>query len=253
MKVGRTRAPKLSTSPTRGLLARGPSLRAPKGARFNAMGRTFRRNIEDAIRHAWQRVRASPSWAALAAAGEVQLSVRLQEELNAMLDAHPAPVPGWDGDVFQDVVRGAEICDFSGQKLEKRPDLTFRLCGRVRELGNRSYRGLFVECKVVDATHSVHRYCAEGLERFLCGDYAWAMPEGMMLGYVRGAHTVPGTLTPHLAERKAQYLVRRAPRRRRGEAHVAWPVFVSLHGRRFKLPSVAQPVPIEVGHLWLEL
>ncbi len=239
-------------SPTRGLLARGPST-VPGAARFGPLSDVLRRSVEDAIRQAWSRLLRSPHCARVLVGGEVDVTVQLELELNAMLDDPDAMVPGWNGDVFQNVVRGGEVSNVDGTFLEKRPDLTIRLCGRVHEPGNRTHRGLWVECKILDAQHPITKYCDEGLERFLSGTYAAAMPEGLMLGYVRGGHTVPTLLTPHLSANRRKYLVQRLPRLRSGEPAGAWPLFVSTHSRRFTREGERRPPPIAVGHLWLPL
>ena len=59
---------------------------------------------------------------------------------------------------------------------------------------------LFVECKLVGITHPVGRvYAKTGISRFICGDYAWAMQEAMMLGYVRIGYSVMANLKPILS------------------------------------------------------
>ena len=100
---------------------------------------------------------------------------------------------------------------------------------------------------------NAYRYCTQGLERFLCGDYAWAMPEGLMLGYVRQSHSVPTSLSPYLAENKQAFEVQSMPQQRPTDPPTRWPAFLSVHRRRFVPSGSSQPYPIEVGHIWLEL
>ena len=62
--------------------------------------------------------------------------------------------------------------------------------------------GLFVECKPVDAAHPPGGdYCDAGLIRFVNGDYAWAMQESLMVGYVRDGRTIKSHLHPAIATR----------------------------------------------------
>ena len=61
----------------------------------------------------------------------------------------------------------------------------------------RSEDGLTVECKPVDARHGPGTdYCDRGIQRFVDGDYAWAMQEAIMIGYIRDGRTICGNLLP---------------------------------------------------------
>jgi hypothetical protein len=63
------------------------------------------------------------------------------------------------------------------------------------------FDALFVECKPVDAKHPVgSKYCDDGLIRFVRGDYAWAMQEGMMLAFARDGRTIAKHLIPRMSE-----------------------------------------------------
>ncbi len=60
---------------------------------------------------------------------------------------------------------------------------------------------LFVECKPIDKTHAAGgKYCDDGLCRFVDGDYAWAMEEGLMLGYARHDRTIAKHLIPAMRQ-----------------------------------------------------
>jgi hypothetical protein len=66
-----------------------------------------------------------------------------------------------------------------------------------------AHDALFVECKRVDKTHAAgSKYCEDGLCRFVDGDYAWAMEEGLMLGYSRHGRTIAKHLLPVMQEPK---------------------------------------------------
>lgn len=100
-------------------------------------------------------------------------------------------IPGFDNTLIESIVRHSGTTDYTGAKLKKEPDLFIKL--RPPE-GSRvlpSDYAIFVECKPVDKKHSINkRYCDDGLIRFVNGDYAWAMQEALMIGYVRQNYTL---------------------------------------------------------------
>lgn len=108
-------------------------------------------------------------------------------------------VRGFDELVFRKVLRAPEVANFDGMHPAKKPDLVFDLV-RDSTLVLSSQDSLFVECKLVGKSHRVTNvYSKDGLSRFIDGDYAWAMQEGMMLGYVRHGFTLAANLSPVLA------------------------------------------------------
>lgn len=110
-------------------------------------------------------------------------------------------VEGFDRQFFGPVTRGSEVENYNGEKISKKPDLVFHL-QRENSLWDRRQDAIFAECKPVDRDHSLSaNYCAfgtdrVGVERFVIGDYAWAMHEAMMIGYVRDGFRID----PHLVE-----------------------------------------------------
>ena len=95
-------------------------------------------------------------------------------------------VPGFDDELIRTITR-PEVRNYNGKHVAKRPDMVVELVDipdRVRP----SQYGIFIECKPVDAKHSlVSHYCKLGIRRFVRGDYAWAMTQAMMIGYVDSA------------------------------------------------------------------
>lgn len=144
--------------------------------------------------------------------------------------------------------------------LSKTPDLCFRL--RHDEAPPRQvipeFDALFIECKPVDAKHPVAgRYCDDGLIRFVRGDYAWAMQEGMMLGYVRDGRTIAGHLIPAMSEPRRMHSLNTialpAPSRSSAAAacSAADAIHTSEHGRGFPWPhDKGTATSIRVYHLW---
>src|ERR1035441_3170555 len=79
------------------------------------------------------------------------------------------------------------------------PDLLVDFIGLPPRAMN-SQHGLFIECKPVDADHTVGaHYCDKGIIRFVRGDYAWAMQSAMMIGYARAGYTIIPKLSDALA------------------------------------------------------
>jgi hypothetical protein len=120
------------------------------------------------------------------------------------------------------------------------------------------YDALFVECKPVGATHPAGaKYCDDGLIRFVIGDYAWAMQEGMMLAYARDGRTIAGYLVPAMTERKRMVSLAtiELPKACQGpdatrDAH-AERVHISKHRRGFSwLHAKGKATDITIYHLW---
>ena len=138
--------------------------------------------VEEAICAAWQVLRLRPpSGFVLATAVEVQITAVLHQVLKDEIWNRDV-VEGFDGEVIRTIIR-PEVVSFDRKSLSKRPDMMVELVDRP--VGVRpSQDGIFVECKPVDAAHPLPScYCDEGIHRFVCGDYAWAMTEAMMIGY----------------------------------------------------------------------
>lgn len=126
----------------------------------------------------------------LGAAHENEVTAKLEETLENRV-RNRGEVEGFDGLFFGKVTRGNEVINFDGTKISKKPDLMFHLRREERIEWDQRQDALFAECKPVDRTHSLAgHYCAvgkdcTGVERFVIGDYAWAMEEALMIGYVR--------------------------------------------------------------------
>lgn len=167
-------------------------------------------------------------------------------------------VAGFNRQTYEPVVRQAQVTNYNGTKLGKTPDLCFRLRRDQSEpyLGIPEYDGLFIECKPVDADHPAgSKYCDDGLIRFVCGDYAWAMREGMMLAYARDGRTIEKHLAPAMDERTARLAIVEDLTRLDLPAAVATAfteaVHSSKHRREFEwLCDKGQACDITIYHLW---
>jgi len=236
----------LSSNVVPGFLATGP---ASSQLPYPTMPVGAQRVIRTALRHAWSVVRDHDSLNKLATASEPQITTVLQFALNELLDDESEPVPGFSSNYFETIERGAEVVNYNGTRLEKRPDLRFRLQGRIPRVSDRTHYGLFVECKLLDSSHPLRLYGSNGIRRFVNGDYAWAMSHGLLLAYVRDATLTWADLLRLLDNHRVEYNVLD-----RTEASQGEDVARSHHGRAWQYPSSPHPPgSIELAHLWLSL
>ena len=169
-------------------------------------------------------------------------------------------VHGFDHRTYESVHRQGQVANYDGTSLGKSPDLCFKL--RHDDFASRSviseFDALFVECKPVDRSHGAgSKYCDEGVIRFVSGDYAWAMQEGMMLAYVRHGRSIAHHLIPAMKEpaRTATLGTVQHPEPceaagapASGEAET---VHISEHRRGLEWPDEKGPAcNITIYHLW---
>jgi hypothetical protein len=136
--------------------------------------------IEDALRKAYASIEEKlDAKHTLQSANEDTITNALQ---TALIDLRKdgKTIPGFSISSFAMPVRGQNIADYSGDFINKQPDLTFYQASTA-DLED----GWFCECKIVDGTHSLSDYLHKGLIRFVNGNYAYAMPHAQMIAYVR--------------------------------------------------------------------
>ena len=209
--------------------------------------------VEQAIATAWEHVRREPTPGFdLLTAGENRITGELREVLCDIV-LNQDLVNGFTRQLFV-VTRDSKFRTFDGGSLNKMPDLCVTLIDRprVRKL---SHDGLFIECKPVDVDHSVGRcYCDDGLIRFVNGDYAWAMREAMMVGYVREGYTISPKLDGALQARSGTMPTVRFPSQcaKSKATRFSECVCITEHGRAFEYVETGQQAPsISIRHLWL--
>lgn len=162
------------------------------------------RVIESAIREAWRQVckTANKLEIKVEDAYEDQITKELWEYLNEIRTQNPSPVPGFSPEIFESVQREAKWVNCQNTSIDKQPDLVFKFQAshRLTVFGKSAiYDGLFVECKPIDRKHPIKKhYLDQGLSRFVDGTYAWAMQDGMMLGYAGGKTSLNSKLIPEL-------------------------------------------------------
>jgi len=168
-------------------------------------------------------------------------------------------VNGFNRGTFETVLRQSQIANFDLTKLAKAPDLCFKLRNDEEEPRQvlPEHDGLFVECKPIDRHHAAGKYCDLGLIRFVNGDYAWAMQEGLMLGYARHGRTIAAHLLPAMqhAVRLDRLKIVEVPqpvRRSGAEAQEgAESLHVSRHRRDFFwVESKGRATEILIYHSW---
>jgi hypothetical protein len=188
---------------------------------------------------------------------------RVTEQLFNVLEndlRQTGEIKGFNSTFYDRVVRHAEVTNYNGQKLAKTPDLSFKF--RHADVESRSvvssHDALFVECKPVDAGHAAgSAYCDDGLIRFVNGDYAWAMQEGMMLAYARDGRTIAKHLIPAMSASARNtslgtvQSLQICPELATAACPEAEAVHVSQHRRNFPWPDgKGRATNITVYHLW---
>jgi hypothetical protein len=200
------------------------------------------RIVEEAIRSAWKSVLSDGS-IDVKTENEVAITDALQQHLVRLLNLET--VEGFNSDVFPPPTRDSSVSDFSGKYLEKRPDLTI-YCQHVRPVS--IHRAFFFECKPIG---NIGIYLgANGLERFLDGRYAWAMPHAGMIGYVqkrRKPKDAESLLNSNLNKDSSVFtnLIVNG-------SLAKDPVVITEHPRHFQLRNGRTPGSIQIRHLWLD-
>jgi len=210
--------------------------------------------VEEAIRVSWQRL------------GEktiLDFDIGSAEEDSVTLELYrvfydevfdKGMVGGFDDERFTVGTRESKLPNYDGSKPDLMPDLLVAIKGR-RDVSLRTQDWLFIECKPVDAKHTVGvHYGAKGIARFIRGDYAWAMTSALMVGYASNGYRITPKLIETLGVRADEFKVKRLPT----PCHLspctsgAEKVHITQHARVFDYAENAQPAPqIKLRHLWL--
>ena len=138
--------------------------------------------VESALCEAWRLMRDEPRKNfKLNESEEDEVTLELHERLYDEVFSKGL-VPGFNTDVFASVSREPKIRNFNRLHPDKMPDLFIQFLDRPVGVLY-SQHGIFIECKPVDATHTVGvHYCDKGIIRFVRGDYAWTMTSALMIG-----------------------------------------------------------------------
>lgn len=213
--------------------------------------------VEEALRFSWQRLKshANPR-IDIRTADEDEVTHNLFEMIfDEVFDK--GLVDGFDEEHFSVVTRETKLRNYNGAHLDKMPDLMVRVAGRTTsDFHHRSQDWLFIECKPVDADHTVGvHYGAKGIARFIPGDYAWTMTSALMVGYASSRYAIDPKLIETLQKRTKEFEVLEMPKACLMTAHQTncnAPVYSTIHRRTFSYAennNVAPP--IQIRHLWL--
>ncbi len=212
--------------------------------------------VEIALRKAWEIVTADRNAAAIwKTADEDSLTLMVFEVLKDTL-WQKRIIPGFDSEIFSTINREPKIRNCDGMHPDKMPDLLIEF----REIPTNvraSQYGIYIECKPVDACHSVARhYCAKGIHRFLVGDYAWAMQDALMVGYASTSRSMEKHLVPKMVGYPPDHFTSSAKAcrsNRSKEDSVAEQTLITTHSRNFVYQETGEASPeITLRHLWLK-
>ncbi len=201
------------------------------------------------IERGWQLLKEKPpSGFLLQSAGEDTITQVLVEIMENRLRKN-GEVGGFNSALFGKVSREPKITNVDKKHPDKMPDIFFDLKrDHLPILSDQD--GLFVECKPVDHKHPMLScYCKKGLVRFVEGDYAWAMQDAMMVGYVKKGYSF-GKLASVLNDASNSSFLKTISHTKINE----YETYHSTHKREFKWPeNRGQACPITVSHLWLSV
>jgi hypothetical protein len=202
------------------------------------------------IKRAWQLLEERPpSNFILQSANEDTITQVLVDEIIESRLRKSGEVDGFNCALFGKVIRAPKITNFDKKHPDKMPDMLFDLKrDQLPILSNQD--GLFVECKPVDLKHSILScYCQKGLIRFVSGDYAWAMQDALMVGYIKEPYSFK-KLALVLDDGKKSAAMKTINH----SAVDEYTIYCSTHSRDFEWPKKrGYACPISVTHLWLSL
>ncbi len=163
-------------------------------------------------------------------------------------------VEGFNRHTFEKVARQHRCVSYDNSSLLKEPDMCFTLCDDSRSDVLDAEDGMITECKPVDNQHGPGtHYCDKGIKRFVDGEYAWAMPEALMIGYIRGSRSIVSTLIPALKveKQKRQLKTLTLPISVEDDSGDEEPLHESHHQRGFPWrENKGNATPIRIYHSW---
>lgn len=162
----------------------------------------------------------------------------------------PAPeAAGFTSEVFETVVRSENLTNYDQSVINKQPDLVIRMASSPLHQARR-HVGVYIEAKVVTSKRPISGYGDSGIARFVRGDYAWAMQDGLMIAYQKQPGRTIASLASHLAANAA--LLAQAE----GSSHLitsGMPPQIcgkSTHGRTWHYVGGDEPGQIRLWHIW---
>ena len=209
---------------------------------------------EEAIRVAWAAlVSAQQAYGIdLTTEREDKISYKLIEVLNFLRAEESKPIHEF-AEYFESVNVCSGCRDYEDKQI-KQPDFALKPRNNPTPGIDTGYYAIFVEAKVIGhAGQQTSEYFIDGVERFLDGKYAWAMPQGLMLAYVRTEQVMFDVLNSYLdnERRKLKFNVKQLPVIAKPPNRVP-KVCVTVHTRKWSyVDRSGSPGDIELRHLWL--
>lgn len=209
---------------------------------------------EEALRVAWDAlVVAQKSYSIdLSKDREDRISYKLVEVLNFLCREESKPIPE-----FVEYFESVNVCsgcrNYQDKQIQQ-PDFALKPRNNPYPGIDAGYYAIFVEAKVIGNPHQqTSEYFIDGVERFLDGRYAWAMPHGLILAYVRTGQILPDALRDYLngKGRTLRFNVKQFPVFAKPPNRVP-KVCVTVHSRNWVyVDRTGAPGDIELRHLWL--
>jgi hypothetical protein len=160
---------------------------------------------------------------------------------------------------IRSVTRESAMANHDESSIGRKPDLVFRLQRELCQTHNRVQDCLFSECKPVGRKHPLNEhYCAvgkktSGIERFVCGAYASAMEQALMIAYVRDGFQITRQLADTLAISKTRVglgqptalscVIEATSKECQG-------LYLTTHQRLFSWPDGRPASPVDLYHSW---
>ncbi len=210
--------------------------------------------VEAALRVTWEMMRTQPRMDfRLQREDEDPVTCELCERLcNEVFNR--GAVEGFDRTLFSKPTRESKVSNYNGEKRDMMPDLLLDLVDRPA-VRIPAQDWLFVECKPVQSGRAAGgHYCDKGIIRFVRGDYAWAMRDALMVGYVTEGYSITTKLTTALKKRASRIPTPALPEPCVCSTATTWSeiTHITKHGRNFRYVETGQPAPpIRLRHLWL--
>jgi len=209
--------------------------------------------IGGAIRHAWATICNDPGKhlvdQAPGAPEEDRYTEAICQILDQMLSAETPVIEGFTSDIFQSVSRSESSSNFSGQNLNKQPDILIRFADAPLVQARR-FIGIYIEAKVVSLSRHISKYTKDGVKRFVDGEYSWAMRDGLMLAYQKVKHRPNSTLAKELKKDTDLSCVEQEPGVYLKEGVPGSGIDISCHMRSWEYVGGGTPGNVRVWHIW---
>ena len=201
------------------------------------------------IQKAWQLLKETPPTGFILKTADEDTITQILVEIIENRLRQKGDVAGFNCALFGRVARDKKEPNYNKRHPDKMPDIFFDLKRDKKPILS-TQDGLFVECKPVDRSHPVFScYCKMGLIRFVNGDYAWAMQNALMIGYVKKPYSFE-KLASALDSDNANVDLKTINHSFTSELAI----YCSNHKREFEWPEDCGPAcQVEISHLWLEV